>query len=123
MDVQSLHEHMKGQKILVNGTSYEIGADGIARGVKEDDAKKLLSMAASWRKPVVRSAVPESKTVAPVALEAEKTPPAGEAEWPDPEESMELPFLQQMAKAYDVKFDDKTTKKTLVKRIRDAMYE
>lgn len=123
MDVQSLHDHLKGQKILVNGTSYDIGADGIARNVKEDDAKKLLSMASSWRKPVVRSAVPESKAVAPVAMETEKTPPAGEAEWPDPEESMELPFLQQMAKAYDVKFDDKTTKKTLVKRIRDAMYE
>jgi hypothetical protein len=43
-------------------------------------------------------------------------------EWPDPDLSMPKAYLEEMATAYEVKFNTKTTKKELVDRIMQAMY-
>lgn len=48
MDLKNLHSHMKGKSALVMGTHYPIGKDGIARGVKPEDAKRLL-MGEGWK--------------------------------------------------------------------------
>lgn len=135
MDLQCLQDHMRGQKFLVEGNVYTVDQDGIARGIKEADAAELLKMPASWRKPRTPVAakgkeadvtIPsmESAVIAAEQRKMADTPAAPEAEeWPDPDDSMELDYLQKMADAYEVKYDAKTTKKTLVKRIREAMYE
>lgn len=46
-----------------------------------------------------------------------------EDEWPDPKESMPKPYLQQMADAYGVVYEESHTKAELVKMISSAMYE
>lgn len=46
-----------------------------------------------------------------------------EDEWPDPKESMPKPYLQQMADAYGVTYEESHTKAELVKMISAAMYE
>lgn len=48
---------------------------------------------------------------------------AAAGEWPDPDESMDIGYLREMAEAYEVTFNSRTPKKTLVKRISAAMYE
>lgn len=53
--------------------------------------------------------------------EAGEEPETGE-EWPDPDMKMSKSYLQEMADAYEVGYDDKTTKKELVERITKAMY-
>jgi hypothetical protein len=152
MDLLCLQANLKGQKISVNGHVYDIGMDGIAHILDEVDAAKLLKFP-SWRKPVVRAPVAASKgpssTEAP-EVEAPKGPEAPEVKepevavetleteigvikvrtpavdadaWPDPEETMEVGYLREMADAYDVKHNEKTTKKALVKAILKAMYE
>lgn len=44
-------------------------------------------------------------------------------EWPDPEVSMKKEYLQDMADAYDIEYEDKTTKTKLVELIQVKMYE
>jgi len=60
-----------------------------------------------------------------VGEDGEDEEAAGEAEdeWPDPKESMTVAYLTEMAEAYEVDVTDKPTKKVMVKRIREAMYE
>jgi hypothetical protein len=191
MDLLNLLEHKKNTKILVNGTVYTIGPDGVLKDVKDEDAKALLQIEKVWKVydpkraaelkaqakaaakgkiqlvgptgPIPRDDKPgdpmdpnfavykrpdpvstiqkseDPKTV-PAKDETEATPEAapeedevsgeqlqGEAEandeWPDPDESMDVDFLRQMAEAYEVTFNARTSKKTLVKRISAAMYE
>lgn len=50
-----------------------------------------------------------------------KVPGEGE-DWPDPDPAMPLAYLQQMATAYEVKWDLRTSARKLVTRIRAAMY-
>jgi hypothetical protein len=54
---------------------------------------------------------------------AEEVAEDAEDEWPDPDESMDVEYLREMASAYEVSFNVRTPKKTLVKRIQAAMYE
>lgn len=125
MDFQCLQANLYGQKVRVNGTQYDVSADGVVAGVSDADAKKLMAMPLAWKKVVARKAVemplpaPEEAEVAALAatLESEGI------EWPDPEESMDLDYLQKMADAYEVKYAAKTSKKTLVQAIKKAMYE
>jgi len=49
--------------------------------------------------------------------------PEPEPEWPDPDISMSKSYLQKMAKAYDIKFDNTWTKKQLVDAITVVMYD
>jgi hypothetical protein len=121
---------MRGQKVLVEGNVYTVGADGIVRDVSAADAAEMLKMAASYRKPVSRTPSAKAEAApppAPAALAPEAASEGvkdeGGAEWPDPDESMELDYLQKMADAYDVKYDKKTTKKALVKAIHKVMFE
>lgn len=55
-------EHMRNQSILVNGHTYKMDGDGVARDVEQDDAKKLLGNARGcWH------VVPESPKEKPKA--------------------------------------------------------
>jgi len=47
----------------------------------------------------------------------------GSTAWPDPEMTMNKSYLQEMATAYEVKFEDKTTKQQLVDDILKKMYD
>lgn len=48
-DLLNLLEHKKNTKVLVNGTVYDIGPDGVARNVAEPDAAKLLQNLRVWK--------------------------------------------------------------------------
>jgi hypothetical protein len=88
MDLECLQGHMRGQKVLVNGNLYTVGADGIAKGVKDADAPKLLASKVCWRKvattpaelpqtPVKPPAVaaPVESLTAPATIELPSVPP------------------------------------------------
>lgn len=201
MDLLNVLDHKKNTRVAVDGTVYEIGPDGVAKGVTEAHAAKLLQNVKVWKKhdPKRAAAVreqakkelrgsmrlldkngnpvnPPPDTPGPPAdpmMEVYKRPPvdgpppvpdaepvlekssspqvedpepsldslevpetdqaspetdqaqaeAGEEEWPDPDDSMDVEYLRQMASAYDVTFNARTSKQTLVKRINAAMYE
>lgn len=188
MDLLNLLEHKKNAQLLLNGTIYKIGPDGVLKDVKDEDAKLLLQNDRVWRKydpkraaalraeakaaakgrmqlvgadgrpirkddkpgdpmdpnlavyerpdPKVQKSedppkVPESVQTKEEA-EPEEEEVSGEeaqgeaeadAEWPDPDEGMDIEYLRKMAEAYEVTFNARTSKKTLVKRIGSAMYE
>jgi hypothetical protein len=139
MDLICLQGNLFGQAIVVNGNRYAIDATGKCAGVADIDAKKLLSMR-FWKSaqpiapvkvvapvavaPAPKPAPAPAPVVAPIApVAAQPEPGSEDYEWPDPDEAMEIDYLREMAEAYGVPFDDKTTKKTLVKRIKSAMYE
>ena len=145
-DLQNTLAHAANTTVTVNGTKYEIDGSGVARDVDPDDAKRLLKGTA-WRVPRTpvagksgKSGKPAKKDPEPV--KAEKPPavlvpdpvpeteepeapeePEPESEWPDPTESMTPVYLREMADAYEVKYTSRTTKKSLVKLIKKAMYE
>jgi hypothetical protein len=183
----NLLEHKKNTRILVNGTVYTIGPDGIVELGKDEDAKKLLQNDRVWRKyhpkqaaalraqakaaakgrmqligadgpipkddkpgdpmdpnlatykrpnPNPKDKAPEGPPPVPDGVQTKEEPdpedgvsgenPEGseaESDWPDPDESMDVEYLREMAAAYEVKFNSRTSKKTLVTRISEAMYE
>jgi uncharacterized membrane protein len=49
VDLVNLLEHKRGTRVLVNGTVYDIGEDGIARGVANSDADKMLQNSKVWK--------------------------------------------------------------------------
>lgn len=54
--------------------------------------------------------------------DAENSEAEEEDEFPDPKMSMTLDTLRTMASAYQVPYDDKTTKRVLVNALMEAMY-
>jgi len=120
MDLRNKLTHMHGMSVNVNGTRYAILPDGVARDIKDDDAKKLLQNEAwsiyTQRQPVKKLSIP-----AP-APEPKKAPVEDESEWPDPDESMDIDYLREMADAYEVKYTIRSAKATLIKHIMAAMY-
>ena len=120
MDLRNKLTHMHGMSVNVNGTRYAILPDGVARDIKDDDAKKLLQNEAwsiyTQRQPVAGQTIP-----AP-APEPKKAPVEDESEWPDPDESMDIDYLREMADAYEVKYTIRSAKATLIKHIMMAMY-
>lgn len=75
--------------------------------------------------PALLEAVPPAPATAPVfqgESGATYTVPA-DGDWPDPTDDMPLEYVQEMAKAYDVTHNARTSRKVLVKRINGAMYE
>lgn len=149
MDLQNVLPHMRGKGVRVNGTSYALDDQGVAKGVSQEDAAKLLQNRDAWRVYVVRSpskGVPPKANLAAAAKPppvvkpspVEATPPpvpveeiegeeaepeeAGSDDWPDPEETMDIEYLRQIADAYDVQYTPRTGKKRLVTDIMQAMY-
>ena len=139
MDLLNAFKHMKGQQVTVNGNTYTVDSKGVAKGVKPEDAAKLLQNRKAWspapgeRAPVTIKEAPKAKQeVAPPPpveepavgeTEEEVAAPEEATEWPDPEESMTKDYLQSMADAYQVPYKSNTTKKELVAAIHAAMYE
>jgi len=141
MDLRNKLTHMHGMSVNVNGTRYAILPDGVARDIKDDDAKKLLQNDAwsiyTQRQPVVgqtipapvpeppkKSEEPEKAFVeAPEALEdPEEEDSEEESDWPDPDEEMDIDYLREMADAYEIKYTIRSAKATLIKHIMAAMY-
>ncbi len=151
MDLINILPHKRSSMVTVNGTEYQIGPEGLCRGVSAADAAKMLQNKEAWRewdgKPVStrkaqialgavglitatgevlqRASEPEPE----VAKEAEPDPvalwkePEGETEeWPDPVDSMPIEFLRHMADAHEVPYTKKTTVKDLVAKCMAAMY-
>ena len=125
MDLRNKLTHMHGMSVNVNGTRYAILPDGVARDIKDDDAKKLLQNEAwsiyTQRQPVAGQTVKKLSIPAP-APEPKKAPVEDESEWPDPDESMDIDYLREMADAYEVKYTIRSAKATLIKHIMAAMY-
>jgi hypothetical protein len=157
--------HMAGQSVNVNGTRFQIDANGL---VEIDDplvVDRLLQNKAAWslvsEKPtVVKAEVAKVKVEKKVETQKVDTPkkvetptpakaivrePIVEAEkeketvkeekptselvddgwvdWPDPNPTMSISYLRQMADAYRVDYTIKMSKAELIKRIHAAMYD
>lgn len=123
-------------KKLLKGTTWEVvegelppeekpfGAKEIQAPIQVEKPKKAPEQPPQ---PQVKPEVPKAAQAAPVeAEEAADADPESEgeeaAEWPDPDESMPKKYLQEMADAYAVEYDNKTTKKELVALINTEMY-
>jgi|PlaIllAssembly_1097288.scaffolds.fasta_scaffold194083_1 hypothetical protein len=149
VDVQNTLVHMKNGAISIDGRAYKLDGDGIVRGMPEADAKQLVERPSSpWRYLTERKPVTSPLPVAPsmpppsppkpdlppppvlekpvergkVAAGVERIPGPGE-DWPDPVATMSVGYLHKMAQAYQVKFDKKTSKAVLIKKIMAAMYD
>lgn len=48
MDLKCKLRHLYGRTVDVNGTRYAVAADGVVRGLKPDDASKLLQSIEAW---------------------------------------------------------------------------
>jgi hypothetical protein len=150
MRLQNIVRHKRGTVVNVNGTHYQIDDDGFVEDVAPEHAERLLKNDA-WR--VVGSgtgvqpkrarpgmslvtatgeiiSAPEPEPEAPVVPEAPvqeeapaRAPVTTGDDWPDPDESMDLDYLKNMAKAYGVRVTKKSTKKSLVQKIKAAMYD
>jgi hypothetical protein len=72
MDLRNSLEHARNSVVTVNGHDYKIDAQGVAHGVADLDAKKLLANAAgAWkvapRREAVQVAPPHTASETPVA--------------------------------------------------------
>lgn len=193
MDLMTtLPQKQTAHNVLVNGTVYKVDETGVCRGVKDEDAQKMLDgaweawdgrdprqhseerrqarlkalkaqrekeqqqrpsqvefiqkleekikarlLAEGWTPPAPDTEEPppevdEEKPDAPVSGddqtetdEVEDPPiPSGEdEEWSDPDESYSMEWLKACADAYEVQYAANIGKKTLVGRIKKAMYE
>lgn len=87
MDLLNILDHMHGATVCVNGHSYQIDPHGVARGVDDVDARKLLlNSAGVWkmipRRTAVQVAQPTTREPA-LAKQHRSTAPAPEPE-PEP---------------------------------------
>lgn len=148
MKLRNLLPHKAGTIVSVNGTEYHIDNEGFVDVDKHDDANKLLANPQAWviwdgsktpltvkkekvvKDPVVNAPskdvvkIDEEKIALGVAKEPIKSPEiTTEDEWPDPDESMDIEYLRQMADAYEVKYTANLGKKILINKIKKAMYE
>lgn len=64
----------------------------------------------------------ETMTADTAAAKADSSESGEETEWPDPTMKMTGKYLREIADAYEVSYNEKTTKKELVKTIMKAMY-
>lgn len=122
--LKNLLRHMRGQVVRVNGTNYNIDADGIAHDLKSEDAEKLLKGQA-WELLTPR-VDPEPALLSddgePVT-DPDKEPGEGEPGEPvgSPSESMDLDDLKAMADKLGVAYGTNIGKALLVERIEEAM--
>ena len=77
MDLRNVLAHKAGTKVMVEGAIYEIGADGICRGLSDDAAKKLLQNSAwvSLDAPSAPAKPAKAKDAAKVVLLTEDDKP------------------------------------------------
>jgi hypothetical protein len=127
MKVRNTLDHKAGTSILVNGTRYQIGKDGIVQDVSEEDAAKLGvdQPGRPWRSVKDRTPAPEAPPPPPPPMESELAEEELaeeelEEEWPEPEEDMDIEYLREMAEAYEVNWTSRMKASTLVKRIKEA---
>lgn len=101
-----------------------LGADGKPVQRPEDATKPVMN-AEKKAKEADNTAAMEQAVEAAEKSKTKGDPPVpeGDAEWPDPEESMSMEYLKLMADAYEVSYASNIGKKTLIARIKDAMYE
>jgi len=90
MDLRNKLTHMHGMSVNVNGTRYAILPDGVARDIKDDDAKKLLQNDAwsiyTQRQPVAGQTIPAPAPEPPKKSE-EPVPPAKPEVAPEPKKA------------------------------------
>ena len=137
MRLQNTLQHMKNASVKVNGTRYEIDADGIADVSSEEDAKKLLTNKSAWqllssmiepppskKEAVVINEIPEAEDAEAGAVFSNDADSESDldAEYPDPTEDMTLPELKRLADVYQVSYSDQPKKAALINRIMSAMY-
>jgi len=70
-----------------------------------------------------QAAVEQAVEAAEQAKQTEWEVPDEDGEWPDPVPEMPMEYLKQMADAYEVSYAANIGAKTLIERIKDAMYE
>lgn len=150
--VRNILSHMRGKSVLVNGTQYTIDESGYAEVAEADAAKMLQGhhWKPVSRRPAREPAAPEREQ-APVQeappsepgetsdseleseeagenLKSEEESPAvpldteGSPEYPDPTMDMSKSELREIAAAYQIEYEPRTTKKELVDLITAAMY-
>lgn len=140
MKLENTKAHMRNKAVLVNGTVYQIDANGIADVPDQAAADKLLQ-AEAWREyrpqegqePTPKAKAPKGPENAPEV--AEKAPeqvsevddvdqPVAESgeDYPDPSMDMSKKKLQRMADDYELEYKAQTTKAELVEMINAAMY-
>jgi len=134
--LKNSYRHMAGKAVLVNGTTYDIDENGVAE-VEDADAEKLLKGTA-WRPAPSRSPVRAPEPTPPPAAAPEPPPVAPEVEeepeeeaveedvekeWPEPDASMKLGYLKDMADAYEVMYGNRVTKAELIEKIKAVMFE
>lgn len=120
--LQCLLPHKINTVVSVNGTEYKIDSKGIANVVNEADAIKLLANAAGWKRLIEREPIAKVETTS-IPLPSKEVEETTLVEYPDPNTKMSLSELREIADAYQVKYDTKTSKKALVDLIMSAMYE
>lgn len=84
MKLQNSKKHMAGKSILVNGTHYKLGQDGVA-DVAKKDAERLLT-GPDWS---VYKPAKTAKKAGP--QKAAQKPPDGEPKVPPPDPASEAP--------------------------------
>jgi hypothetical protein len=146
MDLRNLLPHKANTKVLVNGTVYDIDKDGIAKDVKDEDAKKMLQSAhwdlAKGVKPKAAKSTEATKPLTPAPKDKKERgdgiqlldssgdvvnvdPPIPEKEgdeWADPDERYSWDWLKACAEAYGVKYKGKSKSK-MVEKIQAEMYD
>jgi len=83
-DLLNVLEHKKNTRVMVDGTVYSIGADGVVKDVADAHAAKLLLNARVWKEYNPKQAVAENRgrmklldaSGDPVEVEAKPTAPA-----------------------------------------------
>lgn len=123
MKLQSLLPHRINTVVSVNGTEYRVDGKGIVNVTNEQDALKLLANAAGWKRYIEREPIAVKAVEAPaVALPSIVEEDTSIKEYPDPTMKMSVSELREIADAYQVEYDAKTSKKVLVDLIMIAMY-
>lgn len=143
VDVKNKLLHMVNQCVSIDGRTYKTDAEGIIRGMPEEDANQLLSQAnGPWSRVTAREPVTPARPVVPPPVSAPPPPPAPElpkklveapkvaaevAPSSDPaeewvlDESMTMVELKRFAKEHGITYDPKADKKHLLARVKSAM--
>lgn len=68
VDVRNVLPHMKGSSVNIDGREYKLDAEGVIRGVSDDDAKQLLGYRGTpWRVLTARTPVAATKPEIPAS--------------------------------------------------------
>ncbi len=99
-----------------------LGADGNPVQHLEDAMKPVADAEQKVKKSQKADDIAAVKQAVEV-VEGDPLVPEDGEEWPDPDESMSIEYLKLMADAYEISYATNIGKKTLIARVKDAMYE